>query len=221
MEYFLNFIKQSKYDDDVLVILSDMINSYFFHYTNFFKNVKILHKVFLSDDYDIIENINIISLDINRLYNDIPLFKSNIDDLIECLINIKKQTKFIYNLKLQIFYWSKIYKYNINNKYVMKNNDFISLNFIKNQIKNTKKNIPKTLKINVWNDLIGEEIGKTLCFCCEKKYITQSNFECGHILAESNGGKTILENLLPICSICNKSMKNMNLLEFKKIYFQS
>lgn len=219
MEYFLNFIKQSKDDDNVLTILSDMINSYFFHYTHFFKNVKILHKVFISNDYNILKNINIISLDILELYNNIPLFKSNIDELIECIMCIKKQPKFIYNLKLQILHWSKIYKYTIDTDRVLKNNDIFSLNDLKCQIKRKKVSIPKTLRINVWNKYIGEEIGRSLCLCCEKKYIVQSNFECGHIIAESNGGMTIVDNLLPICSICNKSMKNLNLIEFKKRYF--
>ena len=85
--------------------------------------------------------------------------------------------------------------------------------------KNKKSNIPKSLKINVWNKYIGDEIGKTKCLVCETNFITQSNFECAHIHAESNNGQTNIDNLIPCCSICNKSMKNMNLFEFKKKFF--
>ncbi|NDG68463.1 MAG: hypothetical protein EB135_03170, partial [Proteobacteria bacterium] len=46
---------------------------------------------------------------------------------------------------------------------------------------------------------------------------TQSIFECGHIIAEAKGGETSLENLRPICSTCNKSMKTINMNDYIKI----
>lgn len=222
MQIFFYFLKNSKDDDKILCVLSDMINSYFFNYTSFFKNVKIIHKIFISDEYDIIENINLIYLDILYLYQNIPLFKSNIDDLILCISDISKKTTFLNNLKLQILFWSKKYNYNIKNidDNIIKNDDMISLNYIKSQLKYKKISIPKALKINVWNKYIGEDIGKSKCLVCETNFITQSNFECAHIQAESNDGKTNIDNLIPSCSLCNKSMKNMNLIEFKKKYFK-
>tara|TARA_Y100000389_G_scaffold25043_1_gene21761 strand:+ start:302 stop:1018 length:717 start_codon:yes stop_codon:yes gene_type:complete len=78
-----------------------------------------------------------------------------------------------------------------------------------------KKTIPKALKIAVWNKYIGEEIGKTKCYCCELTDITQSKFHCGHILAEANGGDLHVDNLKPICESCNKSMGTSNMLDFK------
>lgn len=75
--------------------------------------------------------------------------------------------------------------------------------------------IPKSLKISVWNKFIGDIIGKTKCLCCENNDITQSNFECGHIEAEANGGETSINNLVPICSQCNKSMGTTNYIIFK------
>ena len=79
-----------------------------------------------------------------------------------------------------------------------------------------KQPISKALKIAVWNKTFGEDIGKAKCKCCEITDITQLKFHCGHIKAESNGGETCIDNLLPICESCNKSMRTKNLNEFKK-----
>ena len=78
--------------------------------------------------------------------------------------------------------------------------------------KKKKKSISSTLKRLVWNTNIGEAIGKSKCTCCKSTDITQLSFNCGHIIAESNGGDTIVSNLKPICQNCNSSMgtKNMN-----------
>jgi len=81
-----------------------------------------------------------------------------------------------------------------------------------NLIKKKKKGISSTMKKLVWNTNIGEEIGKAKCTCCNSTTITQLSFHCGHIIAEANGGETIVSNLKPICQNCNSSMgiKNMN-----------
>jgi len=78
--------------------------------------------------------------------------------------------------------------------------------------KTKKKTISATIKKLVWNTNIGEEIGKAKCLCCKSTDITQLSFNCGHIIAEANGGETIVSNLKPICQNCNSSMgtKNMN-----------
>lgn len=52
--------------------------------------------------------------------------------------------------------------------------------------------------------------------CGEK--ITPFNFECGHVIAFSNGGETTLSNLRPICGCCNKSMGSQNMEDFIKQY---
>jgi hypothetical protein len=88
--------------------------------------------------------------------------------------------------------------------------------FNNNDNKKRKTKISKVMRIKVWNTHIGDHIGKTKCYCCEEIDITQSIFECGHIEAEANGGKTEVSNLKPICSTCNKSMGTKNLYEFKK-----
>ncbi len=81
-------------------------------------------------------------------------------------------------------------------------------------IKKKKKTISSTMKKLVWNTNIGEEIGKTKCLCCKSTDITQLSFNCGHIIAEANGGDTVVSNLKPICQNCNSSMGTKNMNEF-------
>jgi len=81
-----------------------------------------------------------------------------------------------------------------------------------------KKNISATIKRLVWNTNIGEEIGKAKCLCCKSTDITQLSFNCGHIIAEANGGETIVSNLKPICQNCNSSMGTKNLNDFIKLF---
>jgi hypothetical protein len=83
-------------------------------------------------------------------------------------------------------------------------------------VKYKKKKISSKLRQLVWNYHIDETIGKSKCLCCNETDISCFNFECGHIKSERNGGKTEINNLLPICSLCNRSMGTQHLFEFKK-----
>ena len=103
-------------------------------------------------------------------------------------------------------------------------NDIIGVIFNKDinsndKKKYIKKKIPKPLRMAVWNKYVGENIGKSLCLCCELNYITMFDFVCGHIVAESQGGSTTLDNLVPICTHCNESMYVENLHKFKNDFF--
>lgn len=82
----------------------------------------------------------------------------------------------------------------------------------------TKETIPKALRTKVWTTYISEDSRKGKCFCCQIQEITESNFECGHVISERNGGLVILDNLRPVCSACNKSMSSKNMFEFIKNY---
>jgi len=88
----------------------------------------------------------------------------------------------------------------------------------KNVVKYRKKSIPKALKKIVWDKYVGSEIGQTKCLCCRHEDIRQIEFHCGHVIAEANGGKTVLANLRPICAQCNLSMGKMDMKEFMKTY---
>jgi len=83
------------------------------------------------------------------------------------------------------------------------------------ETKYKKKYISSTLKRLIWNKWIGEEVGKAKCCCCNTTDIVQMSFHAGHIIAEINGGKTSISNLMPICQNCNSSMGRMNLYDFK------
>ena len=71
-----------------------------------------------------------------------------------------------------------------------------------------KKTIPKALKEQVWLKWCGRVIEHkcTVKWCSNK--ITVFDWEAGHNIPESKGGETVLENLQPLCSRCNKSMKD-------------
>jgi 5-methylcytosine-specific restriction endonuclease McrA len=92
--------------------------------------------------------------------------------------------------------------------------NFYKETYIKPKYK--KQNISKTLRISVWNKYFGEDSGKNKCMCCNITEITQLKFHCGHIIAERNGGDTSIDNLVPICESCNKSMGTQNLNTFKE-----
>jgi len=84
---------------------------------------------------------------------------------------------------------------------------------------NKKKKIPAVIKKIVWNTYIGENIGKSKCLCCKNIDITQLSFICGHYISEYNGGKITIENLRPICSMCNLSMGTTNMDIFISKFF--
>ena len=82
--------------------------------------------------------------------------------------------------------------------------------------KKYKSKIPQILRMMVWDKYIGENVGKSKCKCCETAEITQMKFDCGHIIAEKNGGKLHIDNMIPICSMCNNSMGIQNYHDFKR-----
>jgi len=84
-----------------------------------------------------------------------------------------------------------------------------------------KDTIPKALRILVWDIFIGKEKGIAKCTCCNHTEIRQLDFECGHVVAESLGGSTTVDNLRPICGSCNRSMGVQNFYDFQKMYFTS
>ena len=79
----------------------------------------------------------------------------------------------------------------------------------KPQKKPKKKKISPQIRFDVWKTYIGDKI-EAKCFCCWKARITpftyNNTFHAGHIKSEANGGRISIDNLLPICSDCNKDM---------------
>jgi hypothetical protein len=56
---------------------------------------------------------------------------------------------------------------------------------------------------------------KGTCRVCNEK-VDPFNFEVGHDIAHSKGGKLTLQNAVLLCSICNKSMRTMSLKQTRK-----
>lgn len=90
---------------------------------------------------------------------------------------------------------------------------------IKKKTTKTKKSIPKKIKEDVWDKWVGENEGISLCYCCRKTKLSKSNFVCGHVLSENNGGTISIDNMRPICNSCNLSMKTKHMFEYIKEYY--
>jgi hypothetical protein len=82
-----------------------------------------------------------------------------------------------------------------------------------------RKQIPKHVKTLVWNKYIGEEVASATCTCCRSTQISVRHFHCGHVIAESVGGNTNVNNLRPICAACNSSMGTQSMNEFSTEFF--
>ena len=91
----------------------------------------------------------------------------------------------------------------------------------KPQKKPKKKKISPQIRFDVWKTYIGDKI-EAKCFCCWKARITpftyNNTFHAGHIKSEANGGRISIDNLLPICSDCNKDMSSTNWDEYIKTF---
>jgi hypothetical protein len=72
------------------------------------------------------------------------------------------------------------------------------------------------LKLQIWDFYIGNKIGSARCMCCNVNEILLAIYEAGHIIPESKGGDTNLQNLMPICPDCNRSMGANNMQDFMK-----
>ncbi len=78
--------------------------------------------------------------------------------------------------------------------------------------KRYRQRIPQTVRNIVWRRHAVRNTVK--CWCCRTEEITQGNFDCGHIEADSRGGEPDIANLRPICRLCNTSMGTKNMQEF-------
>jgi 5-methylcytosine-specific restriction endonuclease McrA len=69
-----------------------------------------------------------------------------------------------------------------------------------------KTKIPKALREQIWLVHVGPKFQNK----CKVTWCTNTmnvfDFQSGHNIPESKGGKTDVDNLIPICSRCNLSM---------------
>jgi hypothetical protein len=76
-----------------------------------------------------------------------------------------------------------------------------------------KATISTDLKQKLWEKYYGNQ-GVAKCFCCGADDIKPLSFEAGHVVAESAGGPTILDNMRPICKGCNRRMASTNMKDW-------
>ena len=129
------------------------------------------------------------------------------------LINIINK----YKIDISLYFKDDISNVSEQSKPIIQNIVDIKQNIIKIR---KKKPIPKTIRSLVWNKFIGEANGIGECYVCSSKLSSQ-HFECGHIVAEVDGGDCTIDNLRPICSLCNRSIGSKNMDDFKKIYLKN
>ena len=90
-------------------------------------------------------------------------------------------------------------------------------NDIDKNIPYIKEKIPKAVRNSVWRLYFKNKI-TGLCQCCKIEKISYASFHSGHIKSEKCGGTTSLDNLKPVCMMCNLSMGQMDMNEFIKKY---
>lgn len=83
--------------------------------------------------------------------------------------------------------------------------------------KKTRKTIPKAIRNQLWRKYFGNQMTGA-CFCCKSELNVLENWEASHVIAASQGGGDNLENLRPLCSSCNRSMRAENMDEYMKRY---
>ena len=82
----------------------------------------------------------------------------------------------------------------------------------------TRKAIPKSVKIIVWEKNTNSDSTKGKCYVC-KREIKIQDFEVGHNKAVAKGGGNNVKNLRLLCRTCNRSMGTQSIEVFKRTYF--
>jgi 5-methylcytosine-specific restriction endonuclease McrA len=81
-----------------------------------------------------------------------------------------------------------------------------------------KAPIPSALREQIWIRMVGKAFESKCPIPWCQNTITVFDFQAGHNIPESKGGKTVVENLVPICARCNLSMGDRYTIdEWKKL----
>lgn len=152
------------------------------------------------------------------------------DNMIIKKLNIGYENNFIFVEIDELVHYTLIFKKGINTKleeYKSIIDDELKIfkiteNIIETKLetkkdKKIKEKIPVAVRNTLWSNYFDKN-QEGICQCCKKEPITKSNFDCGHVISEKNGGSVHLDNLKPICRACNSSMSIKNMDDFMKQY---
>ena len=90
------------------------------------------------------------------------------------------------------------------------------------EVQRERKNrtrLTQTLRDQLWKKYYGN-VFEGVCKCCRFNTIRVSNFEAGHILSRKEGGSDHMDNLVPICGSCNRSMGTMHMDEYARELYE-
>ena len=76
-----------------------------------------------------------------------------------------------------------------------------------------KKKLKPWYRDDIWLNYNGS-LKESKCPCCEIRVISREAFSAGHIQAESRGGVSSIENIIPICDECNGRMGSLHMFWF-------
>lgn len=105
------------------------------------------------------------------------------------------------------FEWLDIALTTLLNKVPLKNIDMSSFTAV-------RRKIPATVRQQVWAKCNAADHGR--CYVCDND-LYYKDMECGHVLAHALGGQDTVENLMPVCKMCNRDMGIMNMMDYKAL----
>ena len=77
-----------------------------------------------------------------------------------------------------------------------------------------KRKIPQQIRQQVWTKYMGN-VSQGKCYCCRITELKQlTNYQCGHVKSEKEGGTIDIKNLRPICISCNSSMGTQHMRQY-------
>jgi len=198
-------------NEDKKILISNVYNHFINKYPNSFK--------YKGKKRPYLDSNNFLT-QLTDIYED-EKDKLNINNS-QILINIIENLNMNYSKKNSEWFPSKGTVKNKNLIDTILKNNCLFLGMIPNQWPNhliqipdniKEENITQAFRQAIWLKYCGETY-KTKCLCCNSNEISVHNFECGHILSKKNGGLISMDNIIPICSFCNRSMGSTHMFKY-------
>jgi 5-methylcytosine-specific restriction endonuclease McrA len=105
----------------------------------------------------------------------------------------------------------------INIKWLTKEESRAKKQTVKEKAITVRRKIPKAVRLRVWDKYFGRKpSGK--CYVCGLP-IQFFEFDVGHNKAVAKGGSDNIDNLRPICRVCNGAMGTMSIQDYKRKYY--